>query len=156
MEDEVAIGRKTGALLVFLALLGGCSGNAEPQVEEWLDGAFQARSVSSYHITGKRSGATTRAVATFVLEGGDRLQLELVVGYNPTPALDSGLWRLDGTRSAVGQVRAESLKFTGGQGGGPSLGGRFRLEEEGLLSFRVVLPVRPIKESKFTRKESAR
>jgi len=147
-------GRKAGAFLVLIALLGGCSGNAEPQVEEWLGDAYKAHRVSSYHIKGKRRDATTRAVATFVLESGERLQLELVVSYNPTPVLDSGLWRLDGPRSATGQVRDESLKFTGGQGEGPSLGGRFRLEENGLPRFRVVLPVRPVDQPKFIRKEN--
>lgn len=138
----------TGVLLALL-LAGGCSGPAEPRLEEWVEGAYQARGVSGYEITGQRDGATTRAVATFTLASGERLRLELELVYNPTPALGSGVWRLDGAQYGEGGVRAESLKFLGGQSAGPSLGGRFRLEEEnGRPRFRAVLPLRPLDKEK--------
>lgn len=130
--------------LALLALLGGCSDKAEPRLEVWEDGIYQPRALRAYEITGKRDGATTRAVAILTLESGERLQMELVVVYNPTPALDSGHWSLDGTQTGAGEVRAESVRFLGGQGEGPSLGGRFRLYENGSPRFRVVLPLRPI------------
>ena len=131
--------------LALLALLAGCSDKAEPRLEVWEDGRYQPRALTAYEITGKRDGATTRAVAILTLESGERLQLELVVVYNPTPALSSGQWSLDGTQTgAGGEVRAESVRFLGGQGEGPSLGGRFRLYENGSPRFRVVLPLRPI------------
>ena len=136
--------------LALLALLGGCSDEAEPRLEVWEDGIYQPRTLSAYEITGKRDGATTRAVATLTLESGDRLQLELVMVYDPTPALRSGHWSLDGTQAGAGEVRAESVRFLGGQGEGPSLGGRFRLDENGRTRFRVVLPLRPVGQTNWT------
>ncbi len=135
--------------LALLALLGGCSGN-EPRLEVWEDGIYKPRAVSAYEITGKRDGGTTRVVAILTLESGERLQLELEVVYNPTPALGSGHWSLDGTQAGGGEVRAESVRFLGGQGEGPSLGGRFRLDENGSPRFRVVLPLRPVGQRKWT------
>lgn len=135
---------KTSIPFALLLLLGGCSGNSEPGLEEWADGAYQPRPVSAYEVDGKRDGGTTRAVVTFTLESGARLQLELVVAYNPAPVLSSGHWRIDGPHSGSGEVHAESMRFLGGQSEGPSLGGRFRLEEDARPRFRVVLPLRPL------------
>ncbi len=136
-------------LLAALVVLSGCSGRAEPRVEVWEDGTYQPRVVSAYEISGKRDGATTKAVATFTLETGERLRIELEVVYNPTSSLGSGRWRIDGARPGSGEVRAESVNFTGGQAQGPSLGGRFRLEENGSPRFRVVLPLRPVNPPKW-------
>jgi len=86
--------------LALLALLGGCPDN-EPRLEVWEDGTYQPRALTDYEITGKRDGATTRAVAILTLESGDRLQLGLVVVYDPTPALRSGHWSLDGTQAGA-------------------------------------------------------
>ena len=63
--------------VALLALLGGCSDKAEPRLEVWEDGMYQPRALSAYEISGKRDGATTRAVAILTLESGERLQLEL-------------------------------------------------------------------------------
>jgi hypothetical protein len=41
--------------LALLALLGGCSDTAEPQLEVWEDGTYQPRALSAYEITGERS-----------------------------------------------------------------------------------------------------
>jgi hypothetical protein len=86
----------------------------------------------------------TNAAAVLTLEDGRRLHVELQIVYNPTPALGSGRWRLDGPEGGTGDVRAESIKFLGGQGESPSLGGRFRLNENGNPRFRVTLPARPV------------
>jgi hypothetical protein len=101
-------------------------------------------------MEGKRDGAITRAVATFTLEGGDRVRVQFDVVYNPTPALGDGRWDVDGENASAGSLRAESVRFLGGQGEGPSLGGRFLLEEEGAPRFRVVLPLRPLGPSGWT------
>ena len=133
-------------------LLGGCSSTTEPKVEEWVDGVYQMRRVRVYDIAGKRDGGTTRAVATIILESGEQLVRELKVDYDPIPVLGEGYWRLEGTHVDSGTVHAESMKFLGGQSEGPSIGGRFRLDGNGQPRFRVVLPLRPIEESKWKSK----
>jgi hypothetical protein len=130
--------------LAMMVLLNGCADKDEPRLEVWENGAYQPRAVSAYKITGKRDGAATTAVAMFTFESGEQLHVELKIVYDPTPALGSGQWHLDGVRRVAGEVRAESLKFLGGQGEGPSLGGRFRLDENVSPRFRVVLPLRPV------------
>ena len=135
--------------LVLLVLFGGCTGRNEPRLEVWEDGVYQPRAVSAYEITGKRDGATTRAVAVLTLESGERLRLELEVVYDPTPALGSGHWTIEGTQTGGGEMKAESVRFLGGQAEGPSLGGRFRLDENGSPRFRVVLPLRPVSQPKW-------
>jgi hypothetical protein len=137
-------------VLALVVLLGACSRKSEPRLEVWEGGVYQPRALSGFEITGKRDGATTRVVAMFTLESGERLRLELDVTYDPTPALGSGNWRIDGPQSGGGEAKAESIKFLGGQGEGPSLGGRFRLDEDGKPRFRVVLPLRPVGQPNWT------
>jgi len=122
--------------------LCGCSGETEPQLEIWQDGAFVPAIVRAYEISGQRSGATTRAVAVVTTERGERLQLTLEVSYDPTPVLSLGTWSSSATEG--GELRAESVDFTGGQGDGPSVGGVFVLEQSGVPRFRVDLPLRPM------------
>jgi hypothetical protein len=140
----------TFRLLILVVLLGGCSGKSEPRLEVWEGGIYQPRALSGFEFTGERDGAATRVVAIFTLESGEQLRLALEVTYDPTPALGAGVWRIDGPRSGGGEAKAESLKFLGGQGEGPSLGGRFRLEEDGKTRFRVVLPLRPVERSNWS------
>jgi hypothetical protein len=137
-------------LSIVVLLLGACTGGDTARVEAWENGAYQPRALDSYDITGRRDGGTTTAVATFTLAGGDRIEVEFAITYDPTPALGAGRWRLAGDRPASGDVRAESVKFLGGQGEGPSLGGRFRLDQDGHPRFRVVLPVRPVQQSPWS------
>ncbi len=142
--------RTTQFLIALLILTAGCSGRNEPRLEAWKDGAFQPRALSAYEISGKRDGSVTRAIALFTLESGALLTLELEIVYNPTPSIGSGRWSIDGDHAGSGEARAESLKFLGGQGEGPSLGGRFRLEENGTPRFRVVMPLRPVEQRAWT------
>jgi hypothetical protein len=121
--------------------LSGCADRASPRVEAWRDGAWEELAVRDYRIAGAREGAVTRALATVALEDGGAIEIELHVYYNPTPALASGRWTLG---AEGGDVSAESIRFLGGQGEGPSLGGRFRLEQGGSPRFRVTLPSRPV------------
>ena len=130
--------------MFIILLYGGCTNNDEPLLEELVNGVYKSRTVTNYRVNGMRDGATTQVSVKFVLENGERVQLELEVAYNPTPVLRSGFWRLDGKLSGSGNVKAKSMKFLGGQGEGPSLGGRFELEEGSQSRFRVVVPLRPI------------
>jgi hypothetical protein len=130
---------------MLLALCGACAQADAPGAEIFENGAYHARPVSSYTISGARDGASTDVNAVFTLENGDRLVVELRVAYNPTPVLARGQWRREGSLSEEGDVREESLKFLGGQGATPSVGGRFRLETNGETRWRVVMPTQPLK-----------
>lgn len=139
------------SFVAVLALVASCSRGGGPRVEAYTDGSYQPVEVAGYDVAGKRDGSTTRATATFTLADGERLVVELDIVYNPTPALGDGRWRLEGPAPASGKVHSESVKFLGGQGQGPSLGGRFRLEEQGVPRFRVVLPPRPVESPDWNR-----
>jgi hypothetical protein len=75
---------------------------------------------------------------------GDHIRVDLEVSYNPTPELASGHWQREGHLNGEGPVHAESLKFLGGQGAAPSVGGRFRLDQEGSPRMRVTMPMQPL------------
>ena len=131
-------------LLWMLALLAGCSGKDEPAIEIRANDTWRATAVSSYDIDGKRDGRTTTATATFGLQDGTSLQVRFVVTYDPQPVLSGGHWRHEDRPVAGGTVTDLSMKFFGGQGEGPSLGGRFRLDQDGQPRFRVTIPLRPV------------
>ena len=128
----------------MIVISGGCTKNDKPLLDEFVNGDYKSRIVTNYQVNGIRDGATTKVSIKFVLENGERVQLELEVVYNPRPILRSGYWRLDGKKFGSGNVQAKSLRFLGGQGDVPSLGGRFELEEDSQSRFRVLLPLRPI------------
>jgi hypothetical protein len=134
----------------LLVISAGCSGRDKPQLDVWKDGAYQSVAINSYEITGKRSGDVTRVSATLFLESGEHLRMELEISYDPQPVLRSARWAIDGSSAGSTEMFAESLKFLGGQGEGPSLGGRFRLDENGAPRFRVVLPLTPVDQPKWT------
>ena len=130
---------------VFLMMLFvGCANNNEPVFDEWVDGLYQPRTVTNYKIHGKRDGATTQVFINFEVENIKNIELELEVTYNPSPILSSGHWKIVENKLVSGDVRPIALKFLGGQGEGPSLGGSFELEYKSHPRFRVVIPLRPI------------
>jgi len=135
---------------VFLVLLfGGCANNDEPVLEELANDLYQPRTVTNYQVSGKRDGATTQVLIIFKLENDERLQLELEITYNPVPVLKSGYWKINGKESSSGNVQAKSLKFLGGQGEGPSVGGQFQLKDNSQPRFRAFIPLRPINKPKW-------
>ena len=133
-----------GLLWVLLLLWGACAQDTEPIIEEWINGSYHSRTIKEYTVNGQRDGATTHVSVIYTLQSGIIVQLELSVEYNPTPILRSGHWKMTGQQSGSGDVHAESLKFLGGQGEGPSLGGHFNLTENAQSRFRVVVPLRPV------------
>ncbi len=141
---------KKCAVLFALAFLLGC-GNDEAKLEEWVDGTWRELVFSSYDIGGKREGERTRATAVFVLASGEKLRINFVVGYDPTPALERGDWSLAGSTYQTTSITALALKFTGGQGEGPSLGGRFVLDGDGQQRFRLGIPMRAIEKTQWKR-----
>ena len=133
----------------FVLLFGGCANNDEPGLDELVNDLYQPRTVTNYQVSGKRDGATTQVFIIFQLENDERLQLELEITYNPVPVLQSGYWKINGKESSSGNVQAKSLKFLGGQGEGPSVGGQFQLEDNSQPRFRVFIPLRPINKPKW-------
>ena len=93
---------------------------------------------------GVRDGALTQAYITYEFEDYNSIQLKLEVTYNPTPILSSGYWKILDSDSIGGYIRANSLKFLGGQAEAPSLGGTFELKENFQTRFKVIVPLRPI------------
>jgi len=134
---------RAACLLPLLLLATACGRPSEATVEIREGDSYRPLAVDAYALTGSRDGSTTAATATLTLADGRRLVLELELFYDPTPELSSGHWILAGT-SDRGAVSAESVRFAGGQGEGPSLGGRFRLEQDGEIRYRVELPLAPI------------
>jgi hypothetical protein len=136
-------------ILAAVALLGGCARNHGPRIDEMVNGVYLPRTVLASDITGHRNGATTMVWAALTLQDNRQLRVELEVNYNPTPVLGAGHWQVDGSNGGSGDVRADSIKFLGGQGEGPSFGGRLRLMENGDARFRLTLPLQPLRQPSF-------
>lgn len=149
MKRSRSIG-SAACLLCAVALAVACGQPArdEAGIEFLHNGEYQALALTSYEISGARDGATTTAVALFTLDDGERIRVNLEVSYNPTPVLASGSWQREGSESEGGDVRDESLTFLGGQGSSPSVGGRFRLESDGVTKYRVTMPVQTLERTK--------
>ena len=126
-------------LLISVAILvSACGPGAGPTVERMSSGGFVPLTVGSWTIEGQRDGARTRSVVTLDLGDGSELRLEFVLAYDPAPVLAEGSWS---SRASGGTVQAESVRFVGGQGDGPSVGGSYLLLEGGEARFRVNLPL---------------
>lgn len=153
--NKPTLSRRHG-LFVLLALLvpgmiacggrDGGSGAADEatRIEELLESGPAPLDVELASVDGERDGAQSRAVFLF---GGHstELRLELVLAYDPQPVLSWGEWSYRGpTGTGEGTVRAESVRFVGGQGEGVSIGGVYVLEENGHSRFRVRLPLTSI------------
>ncbi|MBT3342724.1 MAG: hypothetical protein HN712_18970 [Gemmatimonadetes bacterium] len=131
-------------LALSWSLLAGCGGSDEPAVEAWAAGAWTPMAVTEYSIDGKRDGRSTTATAIFTLQDQRRLRVTMVITYDPQPVLRGGNWHIDGDDPATGAVVERAMKFFGGQGEGPSLGGGFQLDQDGDPRFRIHVPLRPV------------
>ena len=122
--------------LIPLALLlfAGC-GADEARVENLVTG--RPTTFELHSVQGDRDGA--RTTARVVFQGAaEQLEVNRTRGYDPQPELVEGTWRL-GDES--GTVYGESVRFVGGQGQGPSVGGSYVLNDESGSRFRVHLPL---------------
>ena len=131
-------------LIISVVHCVGCVNNDKPKFEELVDGLFVPRIITNYSTYGVRDGALTQAYITYDFEDYKSIQLKLEVTYNPTPILSSGYWKILDGDSILGDIRANSLKFLGGQAEAPSLGGTFELNENFQTRFKVIVPLRPI------------
>ena len=131
-------------LIISVVHCVGCVNNDKPKFEELVDDLFVPRIISNYTTYGVRDGALTQAYITYEFEDYKSIELKLEVTYNPTPILSSGYWKILDGDSIGGDIRANSLKFLGGQAEAPSLGGTFELNENFQTRFKVIVPLRPI------------
>jgi len=129
-------------ILALLLVLVGCA--ADVPVEEFVDGQAAPTDFVLAKVSGDRDGDRTAARVVFE-DGARQLVLDITLAYDPQPVLALGEWTL-GDES--GPVQAEVVRFVGGQGEGPSVGGVYRLDTlEGDSRFRVNVPLTPVEES---------
>lgn len=136
------------ALTLLLLLLVACGGGDTARVDEILESGEHALPVELVSFEGTRDGDRTAVVAVFEGSAQTRVEMRFTLHYDPVPQLDGGTWNYAGpTGRAQGVVRAESVRFVGGQGEGASVGGEYLLEEDGVSRFRVHLPLRGVEGS---------
>lgn len=126
------------AFLLMLALAATIGCGSEPTVEALDADDASPTAFTLTRATGDRDGARTRARFVFADPTRGELVLDLLLGYDPQPELVSGSWTLAGIE---GSVHAEAVRFVGGQGEGPSVGGVYRLDDGDGSRFRVRLPL---------------
>lgn len=127
------------ALLIGLV---SCSSAPGPTVLRLVGSRLGLAEVTSWTMSGQRDGAQTKARALLILGTGQTLQIDLTLEYDPKPLLAGGSWNM-GEES--GTLTAEIIRFVGGQGEGPSVGGAYVLvDARNLPRYRVTLPLTPI------------
>ena len=126
------------ALILSGLTLAGCAGEDAPRIERLDTAAATPVTIMSWSIQGQRDGASTRAATIWDLAGGEQLHVEMVFAYDPNPVLAEGRWL---SSSGGGTLQAEAVRFVGGQGEGPSVGGRFLLVDDGIPRYRLHLPL---------------
>lgn len=134
---------RLSALAALLAL-AGC-GPSEPAL---LAKAEKGWAPTAFHFDraeGQRDGARTKASYFFAGPDSAWLELRVTVEVEPEPTLTFGRWYLEEPgREKTGSARTTKLRFLGGQGGPPSIGGDFLLREGSEERYRLVLPPTPI------------
>lgn len=130
------------ALMLSIMLLGACGGPEGPTVMSLVGASPGILEVTSWSLDGQRDGARTRAIVSFQLAGGQELSVDLLLAYDPQPVLEQGTWA---TGTGGGSVTAERVRFVGGQGQGPSVGGDYVLvDDRNLPRFRIQIPLTAI------------
>jgi hypothetical protein len=131
----------------FLLFPSACNAPKQPSVED----RTHREDLSEVRMTtlrGTRDGAILDVEAMF--SGHSMLltvRMRFAIGVPTT--LMSGTWlRVRSQNDAdTGTISARSVSFLGGQGGWPSIGGRFDLlDAAGTPRYRVVLPLLELKE----------
>ncbi len=139
----------TGSLIVWSMLLAGglalalACGGPPPLAERSEGSGWAPLAAEVITLSGQRDG--TRVVFHLELGGEVRLVVEGELHVDPQPRLVEGVWREAGSAGARrGTLSALSLDFLGGQGGRPSLGGRFLLLTPAGPAYRLNLPAIPL------------
>jgi len=126
--------------------LTACAGD-RPLVERFEQEAWHAEPFRLVSATGERDGS--EVVFTLKLQRDDGLGLRVAgtLVIDPQARLLTGEWKETGVPSPrSGLVSATAPDFLGGQGGRPSLGGRFWLTAAGAGEsiYRLNLPTTPL------------
>jgi hypothetical protein len=132
--------------LVLLAVVGifalGCA--RSPSFEERIGEEWRAADWTMTQARIQRDGATIIAHFVFEAPSGDRrVLLENHMRVEPEVSFVAGSWRrIQGTEfTGRGPIRALSVEFMGGQGGRPSVGGTFVLQDDDSTErYRVKIP----------------
>lgn len=141
--------RRFAAAVLLLWICLGC-GSDEVRIEVRApsggQSAWEPLAWDLLRAEGRRDGAHTRATLVFGGSTNDSLRLDLEVVVDPQATLRSGNWTasLEGKVREGSQVRAPSLRFLGGQGGPPSIGGLFVIGDGRGEQFRIRLPNTPL------------
>lgn len=132
---------RSGRIACLVVTLLSACGPSTPVVEEKISGAWTPSSWTLQSAEGSRDGEKTRAWIVFKDPSGRKLELRLQIATTPDAELEVGRWYLDDAGvSRSGPASAKGIKFLGGQGGRPSVGGTYFFEEGDEEVFRVKLP----------------
>lgn len=99
-------------------------------------------------LRGTRDGARLDAEATFSANSM-LLTMKMRFAIDTPTTLDSGTWfaARSAGKGEGGTISARSVEFLGGQGGSPSIGGKFDLvDASGNHKYRVMLPLLELRE----------
>lgn len=132
--------RELGASCVAAVLLVwlGCA-PATPTIDERVGEQWAPSSYRFVRAEGQRDGEQTHAYFFFEGPEGAKLEVRLLLDLKPEAGMRVGRWYWDRADSSLsGSMTARSVRFLGGQGGPPSVGGTYtlRLEKAPFLRFR--------------------
>ena len=110
--------------LLFLIFFS-CSNN-KPKLYDFIDNRKGELILNDINIDGKRVDDRTKVELKIYHSNNKYIYLDLEFYYNPFPQLVNGMW--SSSKSWYqGNILSNSLKFSGGQGEPPSVGGNFYL-----------------------------
>jgi hypothetical protein len=135
---------RRAVLLLWLAVLihaAACGGHDAP-VHEISSAGSHPLPVRLLKATGHRDGYAIAATYVFGDDADTRLEVDVELHVEPQAVFDAGRWTYEGpTGRASGNIVPRSIRFTGGQSDGISLGGVFTLREADRDRFEVDVPL---------------
>ena len=141
---KITIYKTTIYWIFVIVIIDGCVQNKEPEFYEVIDNYNQRLDIINYEVSGVRDGDRTKVSINYSLINNKEFNLILNVIYNPVPIFNSGTWSIKGDYSTSGVLQKKEMKFLGGQGDSPSLGGIFLLNVGSKTIYKAIVPLRPI------------
>ena len=133
---------KLNKILPFILffLFFSCSNN-KPFLYHVINDKNEEIIINDLKIDGKRVDDRTKVDLKIVHSNNKHINLDLEFYYNPFPQLVNGLW-MSSENFQQGSILSNSLKFSGGQGEPPSVGGNFYLlDSKKDTLFHLFLPL---------------